>query len=252
MSHSWKDDAHIKFAALKDVANNFKLKHGRFPTFWLDKVCIDQQALSDGLKVLPINVMACNKMLILCGDTYALRLWCVWELFVLFSFCSEEQSEHKLEFIPLERYSLSPAEVVSSLKNFRLTEAKCFDPNEERRLRQIISARGEVVFENRIRELALIFDKRPFRAIAGLDQESQQFQAIKKQNASLLQRVDLQSQQSQIHSLQLQAVTEQNASLSLQLEVLRAQNGAMLSMLERMEQRLPLLSSVTPPRVDVE
>ena len=40
----------------------------------------------DGISVLPINIGACSKMLILLGKTYLERLWCVWEeLFTLFT-----------------------------------------------------------------------------------------------------------------------------------------------------------------------
>ena len=49
---------------------------------WLEvpllQVCIDQSNIGDGLKVLPINVMECSKLLMVCGSTYSQRLWCVW------------------------------------------------------------------------------------------------------------------------------------------------------------------------------
>ena len=31
-------------------------RNGRYPTFWVDKFCIDQRELADGLRVLPVNV----------------------------------------------------------------------------------------------------------------------------------------------------------------------------------------------------
>ena len=71
LSHSWHDDAQIKFDALSLFAEEFVARNGRSPTFWLDKTCIDQDNIGDGLKVLPVNVMACRKMLVLCGSTYA-------------------------------------------------------------------------------------------------------------------------------------------------------------------------------------
>ena len=81
LSHSHYDDAEIKIAALNQIVERFKKKHpGKRPTFWLDKVCIDQANISDGLKVLPINLMASKHVLVLLGDTYMSRLWCVWEL----------------------------------------------------------------------------------------------------------------------------------------------------------------------------
>ena len=69
--------------------------------FWLDKVCIDQNNIGDGLKVLPVNVMACKKMLVLCGPTYTQRLWCAWELFTLFSFSSFKQAVSRVHIVML-------------------------------------------------------------------------------------------------------------------------------------------------------
>lgn len=75
-----------KWKALNLVANNFHATHGRYPTFWVDKMCINQRQIADGLRVLPVNVMACKEVLVLCGPTYPTRLWCAWELCVLLSF----------------------------------------------------------------------------------------------------------------------------------------------------------------------
>ena len=75
MSHSWYDNSEVKWAELSAFVNEFIHKYGREPTFWLDKVCIDQDNIGDGLKVLPVIVMACKKMLVLCGPTYPARLW---------------------------------------------------------------------------------------------------------------------------------------------------------------------------------
>lgn len=64
---------------LKKIAERFKRKNKREPTFWFDKTCIDQNNLVDGLKALPINVMACHKMLVLCGPTYpTVSYWRAW------------------------------------------------------------------------------------------------------------------------------------------------------------------------------
>jgi len=163
MSHSWKDDPEAKFRALEGVVDRFKRKHGRFPTLWIDKCCIDQENITDGLKVLPINVMECRQMLVLCGPTYAERLWCVWELFTLFAFASKGEAQRSVEFVPFgaikesvdANTDASPMGALISLKSFSLANAHCFDPNEEGRLREIISARGASTFESRIRELAV-------------------------------------------------------------------------------------------------
>ena len=58
-----QDDPIAKYDKLCEMVNVYKMKNsGREPTFWLDKVCIDQANISDGLKVLPINVMACKQV----------------------------------------------------------------------------------------------------------------------------------------------------------------------------------------------
>lgn len=92
------DDPVLKYQALTQVVEEFYKINGRSPTFWLDKVCLDQTAIQDSLKTLPVYLMSCNAMLVLAGDTYVLkpksrcnivaecyplfryvnRLWCVW------------------------------------------------------------------------------------------------------------------------------------------------------------------------------
>ena len=85
VSHSWSDSPAQKWRAMQLVVEQFYQKNGRYPTFWIDKFCIDQNEIADGLRVLPVNVMSCRKMLCLSGKTYHNRLWCAWELCVLLS-----------------------------------------------------------------------------------------------------------------------------------------------------------------------
>merc|ERR1712025_654234 len=102
MSHSWHDNASTKWARVKDFATEFQRKRRRFPTFWLDTVCIDQKYIADGLKVLPVNVMACHKVLVLFGNTYPDRLWCVWELYTLLCFTDGGGIVKRLDFVALD------------------------------------------------------------------------------------------------------------------------------------------------------
>ena len=80
ISHSWHDDAQLKHRQLRLLVEAFKRRHGREPTFWFDKTCIDQANIGDGLRMLPVNVMACERILVLWGPTYHERLWCVRSL----------------------------------------------------------------------------------------------------------------------------------------------------------------------------
>eukprot|EP01046_Picozoa_sp_COSAG06_P063826 COSAG06_NODE_14989_length_1108_cov_2.000991_2_plen_141_part_01 len=50
-----------------------------------DKLCIDQDNINRALRCLPVFVFSCNRLMILAGNTYCDRLWCVWELYTFFS-----------------------------------------------------------------------------------------------------------------------------------------------------------------------
>ena len=68
----------------------------------------------------------CVRKLVLCGETYATRLWCVWELFVLFAFTSRDQARRKMVFVPLISETVSKTSVVDGLRNFAVSRASCF------------------------------------------------------------------------------------------------------------------------------
>lgn len=42
ISHSWSDSPEWKKKSLIKFSDDFKAKHGRYPTFWFDKLCLDQ------------------------------------------------------------------------------------------------------------------------------------------------------------------------------------------------------------------
>ena len=75
ISHSWSDNIDVKINKLTEFSKTFYTKHLRYPTFWIDTVCIDQTDVLKGVSVLPINVGACDKMLIVMSKTYLTRLW---------------------------------------------------------------------------------------------------------------------------------------------------------------------------------
>ena len=87
VSHSWSDSPAQKWRAMQLVVEQFYQKNGRYPTFWIDKFCIDQNEIADGLRVLPVNVMSCRKMLCLSGkDLSQPALVCLGA--VCFAVCS--------------------------------------------------------------------------------------------------------------------------------------------------------------------
>lgn len=151
ISHSWSDDGTAKYNKLKELSDWHFLKYYRYPTFWFDKVCIDQNNIGLGLKVLPINVMACRWMLILCGSSYTSRLWCVWEIFTLFAFASIDTAVERLKIYPLSDVDDN---VMEKLLSFDVKLAHCYDPNEEKKLRSVIEANGDSNFNARVQDLA--------------------------------------------------------------------------------------------------
>lgn len=155
ISHSWSDSAEEKYFVLTNISNEYKKKHGKFPTFWLDKVCINQDDIGDGLRVLPVNIMCCNKMLVLCGETYTNRLWCVWEMATLFAFLNAIDIINRLEFANVMK-GVNNGERIVLLKllNFNIENAHCYDPNEEKKLLNVIDAVGINKFHDKIHEVA--------------------------------------------------------------------------------------------------
>ncbi|CAE7227700.1 unnamed protein product [Symbiodinium natans] len=154
VSHSWSDSPARKWKAFQLVAEDFYEKNGRYPTFWIDKFCINQKQIADGLRVLPVNVMSCRKMLCLSGKTYHARLWCAWELCVLLSFMSMQMALKQIVVVPLVESALV------ALTAFDSSKARCYDPNEEHRLRRVIEAIGQQRFEIKIRALGqLLLDR---------------------------------------------------------------------------------------------
>ena len=178
ISHSWLDDPTLKWHALQLLADEFTLEVGRQPTFWFDKACIDQQNIEDGLAMLPMNVMACERMLILCGENYPERIWCAWEICTILSFVSLEQALAQIVIVPLvytiqdekeecrkderrgsfvEAYgttAFAESLPIKKLLDFDVNVARCYDPNDERRLRAVIRTVGQHDFNKKVRSLA--------------------------------------------------------------------------------------------------
>ena len=124
--HERHDDAKAKFAILDLAMQQFKAKYNREATFWLDKVCIDQRNIDDGLKLLVINVMSCDKILVLCGKTYIHRLWCVLELFMIFCFADDSNEEEvfsRIKMVPIVEEGENEEDILDSFLHFKLEDA---------------------------------------------------------------------------------------------------------------------------------
>mmetsp|Transcript_27137 Transcript_27137/g.66925 ORF Transcript_27137/g.66925 Transcript_27137/m.66925 type:complete len:345 (-) Transcript_27137:147-1181(-) len=82
ISHSWSDDPGAKWDALQTWRSEFVAQYRREPIVWLDRLCIDQTAITESLPLLPVYLAGCNSLLVLAGPTYMQRLWCWVEIFV--------------------------------------------------------------------------------------------------------------------------------------------------------------------------
>ncbi len=115
---------------------------------------------------------------------------CIWELYTLFAFAAKleiamerieiilvgkpaDQSttdttvatstsstatadpQHNLEKIHAD-VGVSVEDLIEKLENFSLNNAKCFDPNEENKLRSLIIAVGQDKFEKNVRSIGAI------------------------------------------------------------------------------------------------
>jgi len=158
LSHSWHDDPTAKWKALQDFAEDFHRREHRWPTFWLDKVCIDQQDIEGCLKSLSIYLMGCRSTLALVGETYMTRLWCVLELYTLHAFCDEPS----VQLIDITTKGTTGAphlgtDMQEMVSRFQVLDAHCFNPNEEALIMRVVDAGigGRRAFEKTIRGLPI-------------------------------------------------------------------------------------------------
>jgi len=81
LSHSWHDDPAGKWRKLESWATAYNEKHGKRPTVWLDKACLNQLNIEAQLACLPIYLSGCSSLVVLAGATFTERIWCVLEVF---------------------------------------------------------------------------------------------------------------------------------------------------------------------------
>ena len=156
VSHSWHDDGAAKTAALRKWAASFVRAHGRSPTLWIDKGCIDQKNVSTDLAALPIYLLGCRSLVVLLGPTYCERLWCVLEVFAFL------QMGGKREDIHVMRLQSCDSTTNLSFGDFRVDRSSCaLDTDKQRLLGAIEAGFGDLADFNRtIRD---IFGSRPER-----------------------------------------------------------------------------------------
>ena len=77
ISHSWQDDGAVKYARLHEWAKTDGVRNdgAEHPLIWLDKACINQDAIEASLRGLPVFLSGCRSLVVLAGPTYTSRLW---------------------------------------------------------------------------------------------------------------------------------------------------------------------------------
>ena len=121
----------------------------------LDKACIDQtvrrcrsvlgrtpprisprhpaaQNIDANLASLPIFLAGCKQLLVLAGETYASRLWCVMELFI-FVRMGGNRDDIKVSL-------LADDDLALLLSQFDASKARCFLDGDRQRLLAVIEA----------------------------------------------------------------------------------------------------------------
>lgn len=166
VSHSWRDSPVAKFQALQAARAQFQAEHKREPVVWLDKFCLDQDAIEANLMCLPVFLAACKQLVIMCGPTCECprppqvapprhltpvsrtdleRLWCVLELFVWIEMGGKIE-DVELYFIPPDTGvdASHEASVLAfyeaKFENFEVANAACYDPVQRDRLLAVVEA----------------------------------------------------------------------------------------------------------------
>lgn len=140
ISHSWHDCAEAKWEALQAWRREFVRRHGREPTVWMDRCCIDQNNIEANLRCLPVFLTGCTRVVVLFGVTYLSRLWCVVELFTYL------HAGGSMDFVDLHQVVRKDKEyedsvgLASCLNNFDVQRSTCFKSAEADHMLAIISA----------------------------------------------------------------------------------------------------------------
>lgn len=83
VSHCWSDNVEAKIDKIIQFSKLFYRKKGRFPNLWIDLFCVDQDVdqLESNIQLLPVFLMACDKVLLFRSNRLVTRLWCLMEIY---------------------------------------------------------------------------------------------------------------------------------------------------------------------------
>ena len=99
--------------------------------------CARQQTdIGANLACLPLFLSGCRKVVVLAGESYTTRLWCVMELFA-FVHMGGELGDVEV----LEAHAPGGAQrVADSFASFDASNANCYDPQDKEHMLRVIEA----------------------------------------------------------------------------------------------------------------
>ena len=136
VSHSWHDDRPAKWDALREWAEHERAQRGAEPLLWLDAACVSPDVPIDrSLAMLPLYLAGTQRMVVLLGETYLERLWCVMELFC---FLRMGGSPSRVTVVPVLGGTTSTTATEDQFKahlaRFDVARAQCAKDGDTQRL----------------------------------------------------------------------------------------------------------------------
>ena len=124
-----------------------------------------QTDIGANLACLPLFLSGCRKLVVLAGESYTSRLWCVMELFA-FVHMGGELGDVEV----LEAHAPGGAQrVADSFANFDASNANCYDPQDKAHMLRVIEAAfGDMQsFNENIRPLMQGFTSKRRASVVG-------------------------------------------------------------------------------------
>jgi len=138
ISHSWHEDATAKWTALQLWHGVFAATHGREPRLWIDKCCIDQRNIDVDLRCLPVFLVGCERLVVLCGPTYLNRLWCIVEIFTYVHTGGQICDIELLPVLKQDRKEEDTDAIKAAFNDFDARMCRCYNPADKEKILTII------------------------------------------------------------------------------------------------------------------
>ena len=163
LSHSWHDNAESKWQTLSSWAAEFAEAQGRSPVVWLDKACLNQLDIESQLACLPVYLSGCQRLVVLAGDTFHTRIWCIIEIFTFLrmggtpdrvtllplltaapaihrSPSAADEDAENMELARIETDDSTLEAVFERFRTFEVSATKAFKEDERQHLLGVIEA----------------------------------------------------------------------------------------------------------------